>query len=346
MVLPTPPELTPEKEPVLRVHPPHNFPRILPRGLVPLVEFTVVNGVTHGLFIALLALIGIIAWIYYHGFWYVNAAIVVAYMPTYFNGASDKVLPSQGSLNWDAIRTHRFWHIVQRHFRLECVRVNRLNRTNRYFFGLHSNTSTSRSGSLSRCGGMWAALFPDHPTRTLVSTPYFYIPFLRDLLLWLGCVEATEGVAHEALHNGVSLLQCLYDVRIDQREAMDRTNDAFLVVDPQSQLSLTFVRIAMMHGVSLVPVLALDTSHRDNSTPTSHWSALLPRCLVQLIEVYSSVDRVRTRPKANVVVVFGSPIPVERNAHPSQDEVQEVHAVYVEHLRDLFVACQRLHQES
>ncbi|ETV84612.1 hypothetical protein, variant 2 [Aphanomyces astaci] len=311
MVLARPPEVTPEKEP-------RGLPHIYPSGLVSVVEFAVVCAATKCIYAAPLALLVAMAWIQHHGF-------------------CDKVTPSQGGVQWDALRTHSVWHIMLRHFRLDCIRHCPLNPAERCIFGFHS-TSAKCPPSVVLCGGMWERLFPHHPALVLLPTPYFYVPILREVLLWLGCVEATETVAHDALNNGLSLLYYPFNVRIENEVTVGGAPNAMsLAFDSESQPSLALVKLAMMHGVSLIPVLALCTP--ANSERRLRWMPLLPAWLEHAVAWMSSVvlslGAIGTC-KSKATVVFGSPLHVERNARPSHEEVQEVYATYSRHLRDLF----------
>ncbi|KAH9193324.1 hypothetical protein AeNC1_004699 [Aphanomyces euteiches] len=324
------PETTPEKNDVMRLRP-RSILEIFPRSFASLVELLAVFLVSHCLLWAILPLLAL-AYVGYMGYWYISAAVIVAYLPIYLNGAETKVLPSQGGMQSDSFRQDRLWQLVASYLQLECIREAPLNPTERYVFGLHPNAISKFSG-LAFCGGNFERLFPDISPRILLSSPLFYLPGIRELCLWLAGVDASADVADSVLDNGMSVV--LYPGSLSEVLSTSTSSSEMELMLHQH---LDFVKLAIRHGVSLVPTMIFGEKnlYRSWRVPQS-----MPDAMAWILRLPLLIARGRFGTwlpfgKRKLGVVFGPPIAVQQMDDPSEDEIRQVHAIYVESLVTLF----------
>jgi len=160
----------------------------------------------------------------------------------------------------------------------------------------------------------------------------FKLPFVRELALGLGCVDAHRDVAKRCLSQGFSLSVVPGGEReqlLAQRGSMEQ-----LVLKTRQG----FVRLALQHGVPLVPVYAFGEAQlfRQSQLLMSFRAWVQRRIGVALVMPYGPSGLPWQTFSTPVRIVVGRPLSMPKILEPSKAEIDEHHARYVHELSALF----------
>lgn len=183
------------------------------------------------------------------------------------------------------------------------------------------------------------------PRLDLGATVLFFIPFLKEILLWLGCVDAGASTAHAILARGYSSL--IY-IGGEKEQILTQRGKDIVVVRPRKG----FCKLALQHDCPIVPVYAF--GENDLYRTFNHlkdfqlWVAstfklAFPPCWGVPFLPFLPLP-------VPVTVVMGEPLRPrtgegkegraggEKGVKPTREEVDELHTRYVEALQRLFDA--------
>lgn len=154
----------------------------------------------------------------------------------------------------------------------------------------------------------------------------FRLPFIRELCLLFGQVDASRPVAKRCLEQGSSISVVVGGER--EQLLSQRGEKEELVLKKRQG----FVRLALEYGVPLVPVYVFGESQLFLQSRLFLRSRLwlqqaLGIALVMPLKPYLS---------SPLRLVVGPPLEIPRRPQPSQEEVDEHHARYINALEDLF----------
>jgi 2-acylglycerol O-acyltransferase 2 len=175
------------------------------------------------------------------------------------------------------------------------------------------------------------------PARTLAATVLFRLPGVRHLCLATGCVDAGRPTAQRVLKAGLSLM-VLPGGLDEQLETIHGRERVVL------KKRFGFVKLAMQHGVPLVPTYVFGSSDLYYTSRLLHGSRkTLAKLFRVALPLYSGCWGLCTYPWPRGFplpvpqhVVFGDPILVPRRDEPTHAEVEAEHARFVQALTTLF----------
>jgi hypothetical protein len=185
--------------------------------------------------------------------------------------------------------------------------------------------------------GMLPSILPNvaKSLRVLAATVLFRIPIVRELCLWTGCVDARRSVAENLLKRGRSLL-ILPGGQAEQLRTVHGREIVFL------QKRKGFVKLAMKHGVPVVPVYVFGVSDYYHTSPFAHdfrmWLLKTMGIAIPLAwGIYGSSISPLPVP---TTLVFGKPLhfSTKQVGSPSPEEVDSAHDEFCTSLRNLFDA--------
>jgi 1-acyl-sn-glycerol-3-phosphate acyltransferase len=226
--------------------------------------------------------------------------------------------------------------------RFECIPWDnhaRLDPTAQYIFCLHPHGIHSFAlAAFHTKSSCFHQCFPGLYNSKLCglgATVLFKIPVVREMFFKLGYIDARRTVASKALENG----QSLYLVPGGEEESLRTTNGKDIVVLKERK---GFIRLALSYGIPLVPVFAVGCTDAYKTYPNILWG---PRRFLQKklgIALPIFHGRWFFTPLAYPVpikLLVGEPIetpkPKVLGSRPSDTQVQEYHAKYVNALAQM-----------
>ena len=165
--------------------------------------------------------------------------------------------------------------------------------------------------------------------RDLVASVLFFIPILREILLSLGCVDASQKTAMRQLNSGRSIL--IFVGGEKEQLMTSRGKDCIYLKNRKG-----FIKLAIQTGVSLVPMYAFGEDECYN-TPTEgsmlmrivHWIQKTFAIVIPLVSGrWGTIIPFRT----SICVEIGKPIKV---AKKPRDQISETD---INHYHELFMA--------
>jgi len=171
------------------------------------------------------------------------------------------------------------------------------------------------------------------PKRDLAASVLFAIPFVREGLSLLGCVDASKPTAEYNLRKGRSLL---IFVGGEKEQLMTRRHEHKVVVKSRQG----FVRLALEHGVDLVPMYVF------GENDCYHLSTFLQGPREWLVKNFRIGLPIAWGPlyflcpfwplRQKLVVEIGKPIKVQKTENPTPEQVDELHSAFIKELQRLF----------
>ena len=167
----------------------------------------------------------------------------------------------------------------------------------------------------------------------LAATVIFQIPVVRELFLSLGYLDAGRATADKALARGRSLYVCTGGEEESMRSA--RGVDVVVLAKRKG-----FVRLALAHGASLVPVFGAGVSDCYQTYPLLLRARMaLQKATGIALPIFHGRALTPLPSRQRIELLVGEPIatpaPAARGAKPDDALVDEYHAKYVAALKAL-----------
>ena len=183
----------------------------------------------------------------------------------------------------------------------------------------------------------FAETYVQSPARTLAASVLFMIPGIRSLSLKTNCVDAGRSTATRCLRKGLSLMLCPGG-QDEQIETIYGRERVFL------RKRAGFVRLAIIHGVPVVPAFCFGSSDLYYTSRLMHglrrW---LVRSLRIALPLYTGAWGFFAYPTPKGFplpvpqnVVFGDPIKFAQMDAPTKEDVDAAHAQFIAALTKLF----------
>jgi len=210
-----------------------------------------------------------------------------------------------------------------------------VDRAAQYFVACHPHGCVIFQRTFWRCASL-EGLF-DRPWRMLAASVLFRIPIVREMTLLFGAVDASKSNVERHLRHGANI--CVWPGGLDEANTADSAVSGAVTLRTRSG----FVRLAVKHGVAVLPVFVFGELDAVSAVPTlpKPLAAWLKRTLrvssnVFLGRYYSFMPQ-----RVPFHMVLGKPIHVAANGAgmPSdafEAEVQRVHAAYKAELQRVY----------
>ncbi|XP_033026071.1 2-acylglycerol O-acyltransferase 3 [Lacerta agilis] len=261
-----------------------------------------------------------------------------------------------GGRRIDWMRRWRVWELHRDYFPIKLVKTAELPPTRNYVLGSHPHGIICAGAFSATCTEAtgFSRTFPGLRPSLAVLAGLFYLPVYRDYMMSLGAVPVNKSSLDFLLSGPPG--HAVVIVVGGAAESLD-------CAPGEQRVRLHgrrgFVRLALQHGADLVPVYTFGENDifRQIRFPEGSFARRFQLRFKQLIGfapclfsgrgLFSSHSWGILPMAAPITVVgkdppVGKPIPVPLRPHPTEDEVNSFHALYVEALKELFNA----HKES
>ncbi|XP_075851471.1 2-acylglycerol O-acyltransferase 3-like [Microcebus murinus] len=254
--------------------------------------------------------------------------------------------PNQGGRRHDWMRNFTLWKDLRDYYPIKLVKTAELPPNQNYVVGSHPHgvMCTGVFCNLSTESNGFSKHFPGIQTCLTGLSGLFCLPVYRDYAMCYGM----RPVNRQSLDFVLSQPQRGQAVVI----MIGGAHEMLYASPGQHCLTLRkrkgFVRLALRHGASLVPVYSFGENDifRIKAFPEDSWQFRCQMLFKKLLGFPPFIIWGRSLFLANswgllpfavpITTVVGRPIPVPRRLHPTTDEVDHYHAVYMKALEQLF----------
>jgi len=258
--------------------------------------------------------------------------VTAAYLPSYFDG-SEKTPEGR---YWDAFARLSIWNRLLAELPAAIEYEVPLDTNKQYFFCSHPHGATSLHHSLYLTNGCG---FHDNASsgrrrRDVAAGIVFSIPIYREFCLWVGAVDADRKVVSKVLSKGWSVVSLLGGI---QEQILAQNGRQEICVKDR----LGFVKLALEHGVPIVPM------YNFGETELYYTSRVFSNLRWWLVKKFRLPIPLFYGPhwylplvprKIAITSCVGRPIEVPRVENPSDAQITEIHAKYIEEIQRLYNA--------
>lgn len=254
----------------------------------------------------------------------------------------DKKAASGGTRMNLWVRRLPYWKYFREYFPAELVKTADLNPSKTYIFGAHPHGVISLSlwaNIMNEYSG-FRELFPGVNARLGTLATNFQIPILREYYLALGLTDVSKPTIMSLIRKHISVIIVVGGAA---ESLYARPGSTELVLQGRKG----FVRLALQTGSSLVPIYSFGENELYDQLPNPEGS------VVRKFQEWTKGHLGWTLPIINgrgiwnytfgllprrhhVMTVIGAPIDCPKIESPSEEEVNEYHAKYIQGLNQLY----------
>jgi len=241
------------------------------------------------------------------------------------------------------VKNLRYWKWIANYFPM-CIHVTQeLDPKKTYMFGYHPHGVISLGALVcfASNGGNFTEKLPGIDLRLLTLRLNFFVPVLRELLLWLGLCDVSKPSIEHHLGRGAG--NAVMIVVGGAQESLHADTGAY---DLTLKNRKGFVKIALRSGSSLVPVFSFgetelfDLHHSDGFAARAQQR--MKKLLGFTLPMFSGkgiwLARGLLPYQRPVHIVIGQPIDCPKILEPTQEDIEEYHEKYVEGVIAVFNA--------
>ncbi|XP_008587705.1 PREDICTED: 2-acylglycerol O-acyltransferase 2-like [Galeopterus variegatus] len=252
----------------------------------------------------------------------------------------DRDTPRAGGRRSAWVRNWAIWRHFCDYFPISLVKTAELDPSRNYLFGFHPHgvLVVGAFGNFCTEATGFSRLFRGLRPHLLMLPCWFHLPLFRDYIMSAGLVSSDKASAAHLLSRpgGGQVAVLAVGGPLEALEAKPGT----LSLRIRNQKG--FVKLALEHGASLVPVFSFGENElfQQFPNPPGSWVRRAQETLQPLLSVALPLFHGRLGLllpfRAPIHTVVGAPIPVRRSPRPSRAQVDALHALYVERLEQLF----------
>ncbi|KAG2848898.1 hypothetical protein PC116_g963 [Phytophthora cactorum] len=220
---------------------------------------------------------------------------------------------------------------VKRYFSGTIIRMAPLDPEKQYVLSFHPHGIMPISVMWLQFTAQWRKLFPNFYAHILTASILHQIPLARDVLHFYGSREVTRTAFAHTLQQKESVL-LVPGGQAEMLQQQSAKNEVRVYTHHKG-----FIRLAIEHGVPLVPVL----SFKEGEMMDNVQAPMLQRWFVKKLAFpfpYFPYGRgmLPIPRKVDIPIVVGEPLEVPHIEKPTQDDIDKVHAKYFAVLQEMF----------
>ncbi|XP_051009979.1 2-acylglycerol O-acyltransferase 1-like [Acomys russatus] len=282
--------------------------------------------------------IGILVMLIVHNYWF----IYIPYLAWFFY---DWETPERGGRRSDWVRSWTVWKYFKDYFPIHLIKTQDLDPSHNYIFGFHPHGAFVAGAFGNFCTNYSdiKKLFPGFMVYLHVATLWFRFPFFREYLMNYGPLSVSQkSLSYVLSKDGGGNISVI--VLGAAEETLNAHPGNFTLCIHKRK---GFVKIALTHGASLVPVFSFGENdlYKQINNPKGSWLRTVQDTMLNLtgftiplicgrgIFQYSFGLMPYRKP---IYTVVGRPIPVQQTLHPTPEQIEELHRTYLQELRTLF----------
>jgi len=183
-----------------------------------------------------------------------STCLLLAYLITFFDGTGSVISSNKGSRSWFKLQQCTVWekltYLVLGKVSIVCKNIDEITKVPQAIVASHPHGVLSFSHVLvcTDCIG-YMKQFPQlsgDNRRNLVASVVLYIPFLRDILLWWGFVDAGRKTAITVLEEGKSIFVIPGG---EKEQLLTKLDEHVLWITNRKG----FCRLAVQFGIPIIP---------------------------------------------------------------------------------------------
>ncbi|KAJ8412547.1 hypothetical protein AAFF_G00128830 [Aldrovandia affinis] len=253
--------------------------------------------------------------------------------------------PSQGGRRVNFLCNLAVWRHMRDYFPVQLVKTADLDPRKNYVFGFHPHGILVAGAFINFCtlSTGFHSLYPGLTPYLLMLPLWFRAPFFRDYIMYAGLIPSDKDSASYMLcqPRGGNVVVIAVG---GAPEALDARPGAYTLLLANKK---GFVKLAMEHGASLVPVFSFGENEVFNQVDNSRgtWLRWIQERLQRMMGISLPLFHARgvfqysfgVMPfRKPIHTVVGKPIVVEKNEKPSDEELDALHEHYMDELSKLF----------
>ncbi|XP_062494869.1 2-acylglycerol O-acyltransferase 1 isoform X4 [Pezoporus occidentalis] len=252
--------------------------------------------------------------------------------------------PCTGGRRSQWVRSWTVWKYFREYFPIQLIKTSDLNPNHNYLFGFHPHGVLVAGAFGNFCtSSSFSSLFPGITPYLHIMPIWFGCPFFREYIMSAGMVSASKESVSYVLSNKEGGHASI--IVIGGAEESLNAHPGSLTLSILKRKG--FIKMALKHGAHLVPVFSFGENElfKQVANPKGSWLRNVQEKLQKIMGFALPLFHARGifqysfglipyRQPINTVV--GSPIPVKQNLNPTTEEIEQLHALYLQKLRKLF----------
>ncbi len=223
------------------------------------------------------------------------------------------------------------WKWLSRYFTASIVTETPLDSSKQFIFCMfpHGAYSWNHFLTMTDCCGFLSEIYKG-PRRDLIASILFYIPGLRELCLFLGCVDASPSTAKYNISKGRSIF--IY-IGGEKEQLMTEPSKHKIYLSSRKG----FVKLALQHGTPLVPMYCYGENECYSEVNLffgfRKWLQHQFKIVVPFVygRWYTLIPY-----KVKMTVEIGNPVHVSQVDNPTQKQIDEIHETFTREMLRLF----------